>query len=233
MKSQRPTYEYSNVSDRPTGLVLRLGSVLIPGIRKVQAHIEPYATQWAASNRAALGAKGPLWVVLGDSMAQGIGASSYRKGWVGQLDDLLKQDGKKYRLLNLSVSGARVADVLERQLPALQALGQKPVLVTIMIGSNDRSRKRYRRQLVTRYGTLLQELPVGSVVGSPFGNSGIGLKLNNLIQTEAKARGLRIVPNKLGGSFSAWKGKLAADHFHPNDAGYADLAAAFYKAIIS
>ncbi len=29
------------------------------------------------------------------------------------------------------------------------------------------------------------------------------------------------------GGPSSWRGRLAADHFHPNDAGYASLAAAF------
>ena len=39
--------------------------------------------------RAALAADGPLWVAVGDSMSQGIGASAPDRGWVGQLAEHL------------------------------------------------------------------------------------------------------------------------------------------------
>jgi lysophospholipase L1-like esterase len=31
---------------------------------------------------------------------------------------------------------------------------------------------------------------------------------------------------------ASWRGKLAADHFHPNDAGYAGIADAFYAPVM-
>ena len=128
------TFSYSNIPQKSPGLLIRIASVLIPGIRTVQKQIVPYAMAWRASNEQALLGQAPLWVVLGDSMGQGIGASSYKNGWVGQLDQLLRSQGKHYRIVNLSVSGAKVQDVIDRQLPAMRALNVRPALVTVTVG---------------------------------------------------------------------------------------------------
>ncbi len=102
-------FDYSNLSGRPNGPVVTVASVLLKGVRTVQAQIEPYAREWERHNREAVAASGPLWVVLGDSMAQGVGASAHNRGWVGQLAETLPG----HRLLNLSVYGGRISDVLE------------------------------------------------------------------------------------------------------------------------
>ena len=63
---------------------------------------------------------GPLWVVLGDSTAQGLGALSPDGGYVGQvLAELRRQTGLPWRVLNLSVSGSLTRDVLGAQLPVM------------------------------------------------------------------------------------------------------------------
>ena len=46
------------------------------GIAEVDATIEPFAQTWDEWNHEALHADGPLWVTLGDSVTQGIGAST-------------------------------------------------------------------------------------------------------------------------------------------------------------
>ncbi len=38
--------------------------------------------------------------------------------------------------MNLSVSGGRLSDLLDRQLPTMETLGE-PDLVTVVVGSND------------------------------------------------------------------------------------------------
>jgi lysophospholipase L1-like esterase len=57
-------------------------------------------------------------------MSQGIGARDVSGGWVGQLHARLAAEGHRIRLINLSVTGARVRDVVDRQLPQLPALGR-------------------------------------------------------------------------------------------------------------
>ena len=99
--------------------------------------------------------------MLGDSTAQGIGASGYDKGYVGQLRRILEErTGKTWRVLNLSKSGARAADVLATRLPRLEALGTLPDLVTVAIGSNDVVRRTPLEQV---------ERELREIVGPPAG----------------------------------------------------------------
>ena len=120
------------------GLPARVGSRLFKGVRTVESTRRPFADWWEAANRTALSAEGPLWLVLGDSASQGLGASSPEAGYVTRVRDLLDQaTDERWRVVNLSITGAKIADVVERQLPAAQALGLDPDLVTSLIGAND------------------------------------------------------------------------------------------------
>src|ERR671933_1171837 len=99
-------------------LLGRLARGLHPGLRHVHAQVARYAAEWEAANGTALAGAGPLWVVLGDSTAQGIGAPSWDEGYVGQLRRALDAGaGRPWRGVNPSRSGARAVDVLAHQLP--------------------------------------------------------------------------------------------------------------------
>ena len=52
----------------------RVARLLHPGLRQVHAQVARYTTAWEQENARAHAGAGPLWVVLGDSTAQGIGA---------------------------------------------------------------------------------------------------------------------------------------------------------------
>jgi lysophospholipase L1-like esterase len=223
--------EHDDRGRRQAGWLVRLGARVSPGVRKVQAQIGPYARAWDEANAVALRATGPLWVALGDSMTQAIGASSYDRGWVSQLLALLERAGSSYRVVNLSAYGARIDDVLTRQLPAMRALDIAPDLVTVLIGSNDMVNRQSRRNLLDSYGELLRLLPAGAVIASPFGDFGLGKQVNALIAAQAPGRGLRVLNNRNESNLASWKGKLAEDHFHPNDLGYAGLAESFFETI--
>lgn len=228
-------FDYSNLSGRPPGTVMRTLSKMLRGVRDVQDQVVPYADQWQSTNRAALAIDGPLWVALGDSMTQGIGASAFDHGWTGQLAAIADDHGAGQaipeRLVNLSSSGARVRDVLDRQLPAMTGLGAAPDLVTVLIGSNDLIRPRNRQGFPVLFGELLDRLPAGSVVASLPNPTQAALAANDLLQKAVTARGL-VIAELRGPRAASWKGKLAADHFHPNDRGYAGIATAFADAIL-
>ncbi|MCW2758933.1 MAG: hydrolase family protein [Nocardioidaceae bacterium] len=218
-------FDYSNLSGRPPGPVLTWASRLLAGVREVQATVVPYAEAWQAHNRAAVAADGPLWVTLGDSMAQGIGASAYDKGWAGQLAGLIDPS---YRHVNLSVSGGRVEDLFERQVPAMQLLGT-PALVTVIIGSNDLVSKRQRQLLPGRLATLVPLLPDGTVMATMPGGRPGALDFNRQL---ADADNI-VVCDFQDRRMASWRGKLAADHFHPNDLGYAGMAALMAEAVLN
>ncbi len=210
-------FEFSNLSGRPPGRFVAVASRLSRGVREVQEQIVPYAAAWQAHNVAALAADGPLWVALGDSMTVGIGAGAYDRGWVGQL--AARMPGR--RVVNLGISGGRVRDVIDRQLPVLERL--RPDLVTLMIGANDLMNPRYREQLPAEHAELLERLPAGTVVGNQPGSYPAAAEFNRQIDDAVRSRGL-VLAEFRDPRTRHWKGKLAADHFHPNERGYAGMA---------
>lgn len=210
------------------------------GVAAIQAQARTYADYWREHNARALDTDGPLWVVLGDSTAQGMGASTPLQGYVGHAHaELRRQTGRPWRVVNLSRAGAVAQHVLTKQLPCLEEL-PTPSLVTCGIGSND--------ILVTPPGwlhdtmrSLISALPENAVMlDLPLPNKfwvvGGALTpytsgVNQTIYTSAKARGMRVA--YLSRHFiPPWAGKFSTDRFHPSDRGYRDQARAVLEAIL-
>ncbi len=211
------------------GRLLRLA---VPGVRQVHAQVAPYAKAWDAANATALSGDGPLWVVLGDSTAQGIGAPSYDQGYVGQLRAALDEHSSTpWRVLNLSRSGARAADVVETQLPRLEAIEPPPELVTCAIGANDMVPTPLPEVLAS-LREIMRRLPDGAVIATiPQGlRPPKAVEVNEVIRDEAPEAGL-VVADVWAHTGPPWQGKLAADGFHPGLAGYTNWTKAFAEAL--
>lgn len=219
-------FAYSNLSGRGPGPFVSVASRLLGGVRHVQQQVAPYAAAWERHNAEAVVASGPLWVTLGDSMAQGVGGSAYDMGWAGQLAELIDP---AYRHVNLSVYGGRVADLLERQLPALEQIGPAD-LVTVIIGSNDLFSRQFRPLLPAALAELLERLPERSVMATQPGGSPASLEFNRQVDAAAKT-GRVVVADFRDPIMRSWKGRIAADFFHPNDRGYAGMAALMADAV--
>lgn len=216
------------------GRLGRLLRVVLPGVRQVHAQVAVYAKAWEEANGAALSDRraGALWAVLGDSTAQGIGAPSHDQGYVGQLRELLDEAWPSpWRVVNFSRSGARAADVLARQLPALERLKEVPRLVTCAIGANDLLRTPVTR-LEAEMRQIISRLPPGAIIATlPQGLRPARAEVvNNVIRAEAPAAGL-VVADVWAHTGPPWHGKLAADGFHPGFAGYTDWARAFAEVL--
>jgi lysophospholipase L1-like esterase len=221
------TFEYSNLNDRAPSRLLRLARRLLPGVDLVENEIKPYAEAWQERNLEALASADPLWVVLGDSLSQGVGASSVEHGWVLETWRALADHGVRYRIVNLSFSGARVSDVIDRQIPALAGLSALPALITVLIGSNDIIRRDLRARLPEHYRALLSALPPGALVATVPRGRGVQVEVNRIVAEAAKAGTVVAVPLQFA------TGGRAPDHFHPDDAGYAAIAADFTAAILA
>ncbi|MBO1765431.1 SGNH/GDSL hydrolase family protein [Allobranchiibius sp. GilTou38] len=223
-----PGLGYDNRTGRGPGRVVRTMSALVPGVRRVWRQATPYADAWHARNVETIDRPGRRWIVLGDSMSQGIGASAYDAGWVGQLAGRLAADGHDLQIINLSATGACVTDVLEQQLPALERLGVRDDdLVTVMVGSNDLFGGRMRRAaLPGAYSRLVESVPARSLVATLPQPSGPARAANVFVEAADSSGRIVMVDLRVTGP-SSWRGRLAADYFHPNDAGYAAIAAAF------
>jgi acyl-CoA thioesterase-1 len=242
-----------------TGRLGAIARTMLPGVRRIHRQTARYAEAWDEANALTLARTGPLWVVLGDSTAQGIGATSYSDGYVGQLRTMLDErrkaeridgrpawperiDGRPawperidgpWRVLNLSRSGARTADVLAVQLPRLEALAQdhRLDLVTCAIGANDLI-PTPTDVLVGQLREVIRRLPPGSVIATmPQGlRPRRAVVVNEMIRAEAPAAGL-LVADVWSRTGPPWRGKFASDGFHPGSLGYADWAAAFAEAL--
>lgn len=226
------TFPFSNLSGRPQGSFVRLASSVLPGVRAVQHQVAPFAAEWNRRNAEILDAVNadpdgaPLWVAIGDSMTLGIGASSPTAGWVGQLADRMPG----WRVLNLGINGGRTRDVVDRALPLLESLPHRPELVTLLIGSNDLMSRDHRGELPDLVAELLARLPKGTVVGNQPGTYPAAVALNRMID-DAVATGRMRLADLRDPRTRSWRGKLAADRFHPDDRGYTGIADIFEEAV--
>jgi lysophospholipase L1-like esterase len=220
------TFEYSNLSGRPPGPVVSKLALVLPGVRSVMDQVEPYAHWWEEHNRHALASGRRLWVALGDSMTQGIGASAPDRGWVGQLAADPPPRLRDLTVVNLAFNGARVQDVLDRQLPALERLrdlGHDVEVVTLLIGNNDMMSPRWSRLLPDAMSTLLDRVPRGTVVATQPGLQRAAARFNRVVDAKART-GEIVVADFRVPHMRDWRGRLAQDRFHPNDRGYAGMA---------
>jgi lysophospholipase L1-like esterase len=220
-----PPFAFTNLTGRGTGPVTRALGVVLPGVADVQRQVPIYAAAWREANQAALRGTRVRWVALGDSMTQGIGASAPTQGWIGQLARSLPVD---VDVVNLSQSGARVEDVIATQLPVWRKLAPAPAgeIMTVLIGSNDVMSPRHRGLLPEAITELLELLPPGTIVSDLPTPVRPADQVNALVRDAETSGAIRAVhPVQLGPG--AWRGKLAADRFHPNDAGYAMIAEVF------
>jgi acyl-CoA thioesterase I len=227
----------------PTVVDTRRGSVgrWCDGVALAVAHRVAFAEYWHTGNQRARGGTGPIWVVLGDSTAQGLGAPSADGGYVGQVRaELVARTDRSWRVLNLSRSGATAGDVLHEQLPRLATLAVTPELVTCGVGANDvlatpPARLRATlRDLIAAVpdGTVVLDLPLPTRFWGPTGQlfqSYVGT-INKTIHTAARHRGLPVA--EVSAHFTPpWTGKFGPDRFHPSDTGYRDWAKALLHAI--
>jgi lysophospholipase L1-like esterase len=210
------------------------------GVAFVDVQARTFAEFWTRQNETARVGDGPLWVVLGDSTAQGLGASSPLHGYVGQALELLNsRSDRPWRVLNVSRAGAQAAHVLHDQLPLLDKLGDEPALVTCGIGSND-ILGTAPKKVHSNLRDLIRRLPSSSVVMdlllpdrfwavggvcSPYVAS-----INRTIHSTAAERGLPVAEVSRHAR-PPWRGKLAPDLFHPNDAGYSHQKDALLAAL--
>lgn len=188
------------------------------------------------------------YLILGDSTAVGIGGT-VDNGIAVQTARHL-ETGHRVELLNLAVSGARISDVLDQQLPRLG--GFKPDLVLLDVGANDvthltsaRSAERAVRRIVEQL--IARNCDVRIVVtGAPDmttppriprllrGLAGSRTRaLNTVFQRETARYQLTFAPiaAETGPLFAKDRTLFSDDDFHPNDRGYATWIAVIDSAL--
>lgn len=199
------------------------------GVAEIDAQVERYAQRWDSANEEARSSDGPLWVALGDSSTQGIGASQWENGWTHTvLARLREKTGEPWRLINLSMSGGRFLDVADRQIPVLNTMLDKPHLVTCVIGSNDLMWRRGMRGIVSDANRAIDRVPTKAFVSKLNGPGPRPKLLNDVFQRGADTKEHQL--------FNIWnwpsgRGALAADRVHPSDIGYNHMIELAWSAI--
>jgi lysophospholipase L1-like esterase len=183
-------------------------------------------------------------VWLGDSTAAGVGASTSAGSLSSQVAEGLAATGVSV----LAVSGARVADVLEDQVP--KVAGLEPRLVLISVGANDTIHLTGRGAFRRTYEKVVRALPNGVPVvllGVP--DMGAIARFAQPLRAVAGWRGRSVdaevrrvatitgavyvdIAGPTGPPFRRHPGRyFAADDFHPSDAGYGLWADAVLKVL--
>jgi lysophospholipase L1-like esterase len=178
------------------------------------------------------------YVVLGDSTAVAQGAA-YKNGVAVGSARHLATKGYRVTMYNYGVSGARVHDVLTKQLPQIT---EKPDVVLLSISANDvthfskiSSVEHDMKAIVEGLRTVNPGAKI-IITGTPAMGSiprfpqplralaGVQTSTqNNMFKRLAKEERVTLAPiaEKLGPTFAKNPRLFAKDKFHPNNAGYA------------
>lgn len=218
------------------GFVL-LGIVLIEigALLWLKSQVNRYHSYWEGQAEIATQNSGDkyIYLALGDSAAQGVGATSPGKGYVGLIvKELEQRQDKQVGVINLSTTGDKLGDFINEQLPRIAEF--EADLVTVDIGANDMS-SYDEVKFENEFRIIAEALPDGTLVANiPF-FGGIRrdlqpnvIEANKIIdQLLSEFDGLVKVdlytPTKEKDRFVNY----GPDYFHPNNLGYKNWLIAF------
>jgi lysophospholipase L1-like esterase len=158
---------------------------------------------------------GTAIVAFGDSLVEGVGASS-GSDFVSLLS---KQFGEP--IVNLGVSGDTTADALLR---LDQVIVQDPKVVMVLLGGNDYLQQVPKAETFANLNQIITTIHESGAVVMLLGIRG-GLLRDEYqgdYQDLAQSLGTAYVPNVLDGLFG--NSALMSDAIHPNDDGYQVIA---------
>lgn len=187
------------------------------------------------------------YAAAGDSTVQGTGASRVETTYPYRLAEYWAQSNHVvYK--NMGVSGARLNDVVTKQLP--QIIAFQPDVVTISIGGNDIDRLASFAQVLNGYKTIIAELTAKTTATIYLANlpNFSGAKLLpgwyvRLIEKRSEPMNAAIaglasdrvkivdVHNFDGRAIPDVAATYSSDWFHPNDLGYENWTTAFLTQI--
>ncbi|WP_082473905.1 SGNH/GDSL hydrolase family protein [Curtobacterium sp. Leaf261] len=173
------------------------------------------------------------YLAIGDSAAQGVGASMPSRGYVGLLARRIRHRSRStLRVVNLSVSGATTWGAKKDQLPKLA--GFRPDICTVSIGANDIADfhpDKFERNLRAIYGAVPSHAIVAELPCMFFRERERKVSVaNEIVHRVADELGLTVAPlhtiTKRVGLRRTFFNSYG-DLFHPNDNGYQIWASAF------
>ena len=210
--------------------------VVIEAVRLIILYrsVKSYKSYWQTQIAKPIKEGDFVYLALGDSVAQGIGATDIKRTYVSLIAAHIEQiTGRHVHIINVSVTGATATDVVRDQLPQIKGL--TPDLVTLDIGANDINHKTSTADFMRDFTTILNVMPQNrSIVADVpiFGDKQKQAKidsLNVLVIEAISKRGLERAPiaditHKTVNDLSTY----GADFFHPGNKGYRNWYRAFF-----
>ncbi|MGO1393240.1 SGNH/GDSL hydrolase family protein [Agrococcus casei] len=181
------------------------------------------------------------YLALGDSLAQGLGLDDPEQGYVAGLERLMEKAlGEPIATHNVSSSGARTNEVIERQLQHIADVD--PHVVTMSIGGNDVTQEEWRpAEFASRMRVILQALPAGSIVAD-VPTLGFGTyerrarEANRIVHRLVREFGMTLAPvyrkTRRHVPFGIVQ-RMSPDWFHPNARGHRSWVAAFGPHVVA
>jgi len=208
-------------------LVRRQGTWRVRLADKIPVH----SAYWRERHREA----GDIhYVAIGDSTAQGIGASRPNHSYVGFLAARIRKQiaPRTLRVSNFAVSGGTVRIAIDVQLPKLAKTS--PDILTVAIGANDMANFDATR-FEADVRELFAALPAHAIVADlpsfyflPAEKNVV--RANTIVRAVAAEHGFSVVDlHRRTRRQGLWgvSTQFAGDLFHPNDRGYRIWAATF------
>jgi acyl-CoA thioesterase I len=177
------------------------------------------------------------YVAIGDSAAQGVGATAPGRGYVGLLAKRVRHRSRStVRVVNLSVSGSTTWGAKKDQLPKLKQFS--PDICTVSIGANDIADfdpDKFERNIRAIYGAVPSHAIVAELPCMFFRDRERKVAVaNEIVHRVADELGLTVAPlheiTKRVGLRRTFLNSYG-DLFHPNDRGYEVWASAFEPAV--
>lgn len=197
--------------------------------RTVQQQVDRYPGHWRR-RPGTLPEQAIHYLVLGDSAAQGVGASSLDRGYVSLLTQRLEAaTGREVVVTNISVPGATTRDLVREQLPLLAELPGPADVVTLAVGRNDvveAGNNLYSFE--KHFGDIVASLPAGSFVADLPSLKSPPWAGRAKEFAEVARELIALHPHHPVSLHDATRGNR---RFHPGDRGHRLWADAFWRAI--
>lgn len=190
-----------------------------------------------------------IFVAIGDSAAEGVGATDHTRSYTGIIYSMIKEQFPKTEYHNFARFGASSKEVIDEQLK--QTIEMNPDLITISVGANDINQKvlpkKFASQLRHIIETLQKETHAKIVINNmPDFTKSHGLsrmhrtisslvisRYNKVIEKVASEYDVFFVDlythSKVYAKF--YPEVIADDKFHPSDFGHALWANTIMTAI--
>lgn len=225
------------------GLVMLI-AILIAAVRLVflARDVAGFKQFWDDAARAEPPENAVVYIALGDSAAQGIGASEPMKGYVGLVaKELEKRQGRPVHIVNMSVTGATIGSVREQQVPRLKEIKNlDEAVITIDIGANDVNRDLMDKgEFAKQLDSLFKELPKHTIVADipSFARTRFRkaesriIEFNPIVHEVAEKYGLKVAPLYKYTARDKSLSTNSSDIFHPSDRGYRNWANAYLEVL--